>query len=69
LLGLREKVIRRMLGKGGVTAEVKGISAVSGDRQREEVAVQQMLGRLMHQPSSATRTHAYELVQAAYGAS
>jgi len=67
LLGLREKVIRRILGKVGVTAEVKGMAGVSGDRQREEVAIQQMLARLMHQTSSATRTHAYELVQAAYG--
>jgi len=67
LLGIREKVIRRMFGKVGVKAEVKGVSGVSVDHQRDEVAVQQMLARLMHQPSAATRTHAYELVQAAYG--
>ncbi|MDH5562346.1 MAG: TIGR03790 family protein [Nitrospirota bacterium] len=67
LFGIREKVIRRIFGKVGVKAEVKGISGVSAEQQREEVAVQQILARLMHQPSAATRTHAYELVQAAYG--
>ena len=67
LLGSREKVIRRLFGQVGFQADVEGISRASGDQQREEVTVQQMLARLMHQPSTATRTHAYELVQAAFG--
>jgi len=67
LLAARAKIIRRLFGKVGATTDIKGSPPISIEQQREEVAVQQMLGRLMQQPSSATRTNAYELVQAAFG--
>jgi uncharacterized protein (TIGR03790 family) len=63
----RDKIIRRMFGKVGATIDIEGIPRLSIEQQEENVAVQQMLARLMHQPSSATRPHAYELVQSAFG--
>ncbi len=56
----QKKIIRRVLGKVGVKAEHQPIS-------RYEMAVQQMLAGLMHQPSQAKRTKAYAVVQEAYG--
>jgi len=67
LMAAHAKIIHRVFGKVGTSTSINGIPPLSKEQQREKVAVQQMLGRLMQQPSSATRTHAYELVQTAFG--
>lgn len=67
LLALREKFIRRMFGKVGVKADIQSIPRSSVGSHREEMAVQQMLARLLNQPSSRTRAQAYGLVQDSFG--
>lgn len=57
LLALREKIIRRVFGKMGLATTIPSSLA----------NYQQMLANLMHQPSSKKRTHAYGVVQEAYG--
>ena len=67
LLTSREKTIRRVFGKIGVKADRQHRTRSSVNEQREDVAIQQMLAGLMHQPTSKKRTQAYALVQEAYG--
>ncbi len=67
LLTSREKFIRRMFGKLGMKAAIKRIPRLSDKSLREEVAVQQLLAKLMHQPTASMRTQAYRLVQEAFG--
>ena len=67
LLTSREKTIRRVFGKIGVKADRQHRTRSSVNEQREDVAIQQMLAGLMHQPTSKKRTQAYVLVQEAYG--
>ncbi len=67
LLASHEKTIRRIFGKvwGGVT--ITRLLRSSMDHQREDAAVQQILARLMQDPSATKRTRAYALVQETYG--
>jgi len=67
LLTSREKTIRRVFGKIGVKADRQHRTRLSVNEQREDLAIQQMLAGLMHQPTSKKRTQAYALVQEAYG--